>query len=248
MKLVLIGGGSYGAGEDKEYNLKRIDEKVVKMSGKAHPRLLFIGFTIKSNYYYSFIKKCYMQLGVQCEYLHYDEFENTKTVDSKFKRADILYLGGGNTLLYMNQIKKYGLDKKIYEHANQNKVIVGLSAGSIICSACGCSDSRKYKEQIKYTCVKGLSLIDIVYAPHYSESERPNDMVRFLKYKPSKTAICCDECAALVVDGETFDVISSNEKAKTFKVFYKDKKLVTQELVSGGNVFDLNKKQWLTLL
>ena len=47
MKLVLIGGGDYGNAPDKPYNLKEIDEKIVSLSNKPHPRLLFIGFNIK---------------------------------------------------------------------------------------------------------------------------------------------------------------------------------------------------------
>ena len=62
-----------------------------------------------------------MNLGCQCEYLKYDEFDNQKTVDGKFKRADILYLGGGNTLFYMKQIKKYNL-APIIEQGNTHQI------------------------------------------------------------------------------------------------------------------------------
>ena len=35
MKLVLIGGGNYGTYPEQPYNLKKIDEKVALLSGKA---------------------------------------------------------------------------------------------------------------------------------------------------------------------------------------------------------------------
>ena len=189
MKLVLTGGGNYGVREEEPYNIKEIDEKIVSLSNKAHPRLLFIGFNERSNYSYSFIKKNFMNLGCQCEYLKYDEFDNQKTVDGKFKRADILYLGGGNTLFYMKQIKKFGLDKKIKEFADNDKVIAGLSAGSIICSKFGMSDSRNYGGNVKYTCVEGLGLLNLIYVPHCLNSKRPDDINRFMSYKKKMTAI-----------------------------------------------------------
>ena len=239
MKLVLIGGGNYGVQEDLPYNLKEIDEKIVSLSNKAHPRLLFIGFTERSNYYYSFIKRNFMNLGCQCEYLKYDEFDNQKTVDGKFKRADILYLGGGNTLFYMKQIKKFGLDKKIVEFAEQGKVIAGLSAGSIICCSLGMSDSRNYQGKVKYTCVKGLGLLNLVYVPHYQNSNRPDDIERFMSYKKKMTAICCDECAAFVVEDDKFSTLKTNENSKVFKCKFENKILKQTEIKTSGNLLDL---------
>ena len=64
MKLVLIGGGNYGTYPDQPYNLREIDEKIKNLSAKAHPRLLFIGFTIRSNHTFGYMKKHYMELGV----------------------------------------------------------------------------------------------------------------------------------------------------------------------------------------
>ena len=220
MKLVLIGGGDSGTVPEKPYNLRRIDEKIVQLSSKAHPRLLFIGFTIRANHSFGMMKKRFMDLGAQCEYLSYLEFENQKTIDGKFKRADIVYIGGGNTMYFMSKLKKFGLDEKIKESASQGKIIVGKSAGAIIISSCGSSDSRHYKKANIFTCAKGLGLIDLFLAPHFSSSGRKNDMPRIMRNKKSKVAIGLDNQAALVIDDGHFEIINSGESAKAFKMFY----------------------------
>lgn len=243
MKLVLIGGGDYGTKPEKSYNLKEIDEATVKLTGKAHPRLLFLSFTIKSNFTFGCMKKHFMELGVQCEHLCFDEFSNQKTVDSKFKRADIVYIGGGNTVYFMQLIKKFGLDKKIIEAAEQNKVIAGRSAGAIIISDCGSSDSRKFKNSSIFTCVKGLGIFDVLLAPHYIGSGREQDIPRMLKNKKSKVAIGVDSVSALIVDGDNFEVISPDDKNWVYKCYYCGQDFVQKKLPKNGKVNDLIAKQ-----
>ena len=93
MRIVAIGGGEIGTTSDV-YNLKEIDEEIVKMTNKAHPILLFVGFNERANYFFGKLKKNYMELGVQCTYLKYTELENQRKAESKFKRADIIFKQG----------------------------------------------------------------------------------------------------------------------------------------------------------
>lgn len=243
MKLALIGGGDYGTKPEKPYNLKEIDEKIVILLGKAHPRLLFLSFTLKSNYTFGFMKKHFMELGAQCEHLCIDEFSKQKTVDGKFKRADIIYIGGGNTVYFMQLIKKFGLDKKIKESAEQGKVIAGRSAGAIIISSFGSSDSRHYKDSNIFTCVKGLGLFNVVLAPHYKGSGREQDMPRLLKTKKKFTAIGVDNQVALVISGDDFEIVKSNDSGNAYKMFYAGNEFKEILLNQKGKVVDLISKQ-----
>ena len=243
MKLVLIGGGNYGTYPDQPYNLKEIDEKIAGLTGKAHPRLLFIGFTIKSNHTFGFMKKHYMNIGVQCEHLCFNEFSNNKTVEGKFKRADIIYIGGGNTISFMQKLKKFALDIKLKEAAQQNKVIAGRSAGAIIISSSGSSDSRHYKNGKMYTCVKGLGLLDVFLAPHYMDSDRPKDIKNVLRKKENIIAVGLDSCSALVVDGEKFETVSSKENAEAYKIYLQAGNIVHEKLEKHGKLCDLLSKQ-----
>ena len=119
MKIVAIGGGNYALDDtEKPYNVEIINEEIVKLSNKKHPRFLNIGFNIRSDYYFSFIKKIFSRMGCQCEYLRFNEFDNFKTVDSKWiEHIDMMdRLKRGISLRSfanedpLNAYKKEGLD------------------------------------------------------------------------------------------------------------------------------------------
>jgi len=242
MKIVAIGGGNYALDDaEKPYNVEKINKEIVKLSNKKHPRFLNIGFNIRSDYYFSHMKKIFMELGCQCEYLRFSEFSNKKTVESKFKRADIIFLPGGNTLNYMKQIRKYGLEQYIIDAAKRNVVLAGISAGAIMCFDVGCSDSRNsFDCPKKYTKVKGLGLLSGLIAPHFSNSDRVYDIKRMLKTcKKNTVAFGIDECAALIIDDDEFKVVYSNKQAKIFKCFYKNKQYNCIELSEEGLVDEL---------
>lgn len=106
------------------------------------------------------------------------EDENSKNVKDKIKRADILFLGGGNTFHFFDNIKKRGLKSTLKSHLKAGKLIVGLSAGGIVLTpslmmACypskdadGCHDKRKD--------LKGLGFLPFEVCPHYKNSKHMN--------------------------------------------------------------------------
>jgi dipeptidase E len=243
MRIVAIGGGDEGTSDEKPYNLKEIYEEVVKMTAKAHPRLLFIGFTERANFVFSAVKRNFMELGAQCEYLSYRDFENQKTIEGKFKRADIIYIGGGNTLMVMRDIKKYGLDKYLELAKDRGAILSGKSAGAIVYHKFGSSDSRKFKSnENKYVKVAGLGFVDALFCPHYSSSKRVDDLPRMMK-NMKVNALAVDNCSALVIDGDEFTVVKSDKNANAYKCFYKNGEFVKEQLSDTGKIeylFDKN--------
>lgn len=239
MKIVAIGGGEFGTTPEKPYNMCEIDEEIVRLSGKTHPTLLFIGFNERANYIFGTMKKYYMKLGAMCTYLKYTELGNEKTVSSKFKRADIIYISGGNTIEYMKKIRKFGLDKKLEEAKNRGAVLSGISAGAIIYHKFGSSDSKTYKDNPdKYTLVSGLGFVDALLCPHYSNSTRPKDIERMTK-KIKQVAICLDNGVALEIDDENYKIIKSVESAKAFKCYIKNGDFCCIEIENNGKFNDL---------
>ena len=242
MKIVAIGGGNYTLDNpQKPYNVEKINQEIVKLANKKHPHFLNIGFNLRSDYYFSFMKKIFMNLGCQCEYLRFSEFENQKTVENKFKRADIIFLPGGNTLTYIKKMKKFGLDKYLIEAASRGVVLAGISAGAIMCFDAGCSDSRKSDDvPKKYTKVKGFGLCKGLIAPHFSTSDRVYDLPRMLKTcKKNTMAFGVDECAALIIDDDNYKIVKSSDSAKVFKCYLKQKEYFACEITGSGQLKDL---------
>jgi dipeptidase E len=58
--------------------------------------------------------------------------------------ADIIYVGGGNTLKMMTLRRKLGVDKALQQALKKDIILSGLSAGSICWFDYGNSDSRKF--------------------------------------------------------------------------------------------------------
>lgn len=81
--------------------------------------------------------------GCKTDYLRYEKIKDKNITSSKIKKADIIYIGGGNTYKLMRLFKLYGIDEMLIEAYNKDKVLCGVSAGAICWCDYGNSDSRK---------------------------------------------------------------------------------------------------------
>ena len=223
-KLVLIGGGDIGRG-NTSYETKKIDEEIVKLTGIAKPNLLFIGLASTfSDSYYDTIKKIYKELGCECAYLKKKNIiNNPDIVKEKINKADIIYIGGGDTVKLLNDIKEYKIDELLVEAYNRGCVLAGTSAGAILLSNSGYSDSYILRgESNKYEFIKGLGLSNINFCPHYhSSKEKDNELESDLK-EFKKPVYCLENCTALEILDNNIKTIKSKENAKVYKLNYED--------------------------
>lgn len=86
---------------------------------------------------------------------------------------DVIYVCGGNTFIYLDRIRKTGLDKFIIDAVKSNRSIyVGVSAGSIIAGpdiSIASWGSEGDSNDIDLKDLSSLGLINIVISPHYRE-------------------------------------------------------------------------------
>lgn len=108
--IVAIGGG----------DVKIIDRKIVKMTGRKKPKALFIptASSDEFNYIAWFQKRYGDELGCVTEVLCLiQDHPPIQTIHSLISEADIIYAGGGNTLKMMRKWRFPGVDqllKKAY--------------------------------------------------------------------------------------------------------------------------------------
>jgi dipeptidase E len=236
LRIVAIGGGSIHR-PSKRPERTAIDETIVKMSGKKKPRVLFVPTASDdSPEYITLFKKQYgdrLQCTVETLELYHDR-PSKKEIEARIKRADIIYVGGGNTLRMMKLWRKLGVDTLLIRAAKKGTVCCGLSAGAV-CWFRECnSDSRKSIDpSADYIRVKGLNLVNALLCPHYdSEPERQPSLKRMMKKVPG-VAITLTDCAAIVIEGGEYRIITSKKKAWAQRVFWKREKYVKEELSSG---------------
>lgn len=225
MKLMLIGGGDIGRSNTK-YETKEIDEKIVKLSNKENPNFLFIGLASNfSDSYYKVIKDIYKNLGCKTGKISNKTLTHIEVVEEKIKNADIIYIGGGDTVKLVNILKENKIDKMLKEKLDTESVLVGISAGAISYLKSGLSDTEIMNNiSNNYVKVDGLGFIDYMFVPHFSsDSKKMEDLEKVLKNDKDSIALCTDNCAAIeIIDGH-INVVKSDIKAKAYKAVYKDK-------------------------
>jgi dipeptidase E len=100
----------------------------------------------------------------------------------KILSADIIYVGGGNTLQMMRVWRRLGIDKLLKKAYENGTVLCGISAGSICWFDSGHSDSMSFysPKNWKYTNVRGLGLIRGIHCPHYNGTTRGGSSEKIL--------------------------------------------------------------------
>lgn len=209
-KVVIIGGGEIGR-KGTEYETKKIDKEIVSLTNKESPNFLFIGFANVNHIesYFRVIKRNFRNLGCICKTILKKQLDDRELILERFKNADIIYMGGGNTLELMRILKKYDMISLIEEAYNSGKVICGLSAGAIAICKYGCSDSRKYKE-FKLTRVTGIGLVNLLVCPHYNLDRREQELERIMQRTKKIKGVGLKNLQALRIIDSDISVISEN--------------------------------------
>lgn len=240
-KIVAIGGGSIGWGTVKP-EVTPISREIIRLSGKRFPRLLFIPTASLDDPAYVRTVQSHFGGKFHCRIDVLTLIKNPPPkagIRRKILGADIIYVGGGNTLRMVNCWKKLEVDKGLEEARRRGKVLCGTSAGAICWFRQGNSDSRKFRNpKAKLIKVTGLDFIDALACPHYdAEKDRKPELKEMMRKTPG-VALALDNCAALEVEGKKARVITSKPGAGVYKVFWQ-----------GGSYFceAMPKGKWMTL-
>ena len=234
MKIVAIGGGETGR-YGPVVRTTAIDREIVRLSGKREPRLLFLPTASAGHEKYceAIYRQFSKKLGCKVDILllvHTDP--EYKEIKKRVARADIIYVGEGNTLKMMRIWRRYGVDTMIRAAMKRGAVLSGSSAGSIAWFESGNSDSLKSAgDPTKLIRVRGLNFIKGMVCPHYdTEQHRRPSLEKMMKTNKS-VAIALDECCAIeVVDGN-YRILSSVRGRKAYRVYWKGNALREEELV-----------------
>ena len=166
--MVAIGGGNI-----RTRGTAAIDREIIRLSKKKNPKLLFLPTASSDSERYWRHVQQYFGEFLKCEtdvlFLIQDE-PSTEQVRAKIRAADIIYVGGGNTLMMMRLWRRMGVDKLLQAAYENGTVLSGISAGAICWFDSGHSDSMAFynPRTWKYINVKGLGLIRGMLCPHYN--------------------------------------------------------------------------------
>jgi len=228
--IVAIGGG-----EIRQLKTFAIDKEIVSLSGKKNPRLLFIprASSDKENYVQAIEKVYGKKLGCKVDsLLLLREKPSKKEIKEKILSANIIYVGGGNTLKMMKLWRKLGVDKLLKSAYNNGTVLCGISAGAICWFEYGHGDSMSFyhPNDWDYIRVKGMEILNGLLCPHFDGQtrgiKRKKSFSQMIK-KVGGLGLAIDNHAAIIFRNNTFRVINSKKDLKAYKLFKKRGKIIS---------------------
>ncbi len=232
-KIIAIGGGKI-----RTAGTLAIDKEIIRLSQKKHPKFLFIGTAMSdSDLYWQHVDRYFgKKLGCKTDNLQLiKEKPSPEEIKEKILNADIIYVGGGNTLKMMKAWRRLGVDKLLKTAWQQGTVLCGISAGSICWFESGHSDSMSFydSKKWKYINVRGLGFIKGINCPHYNSSTRgiprKEDFRKMIKKIGGMGIAMDDNCAIEFID-DTYRVITSNRHAKGYRVVKKEGKVNSERI------------------
>ena len=225
-KIVAIGGG-----ELRERTTLKIDEYIANLAkehaGENRANALFIP-TASHDFmpYYNTFHKVYtgvfnIKTDVALSVFKDVDMEKMK---AKFEKADMIYVGGGDTVFMIESWKKTGLLPLIVDAYQRGVIIAGLSAGAICWFSDIYTDSQLVngEGEEKYSMFQGLNWIKGVISPHYGS--RMLDFDEIVCYNFDCAFGLEDNAAIVIEDGEIVGSVTSGGAA--WKLERKDGKLI----------------------
>ena len=223
-RIVAIGGGEIGR-PGYPVETTEIDTEIIKLSGKARPRLLFVPTaTDDADTYVEAVDNHFgKRLGCDIEVLYLvAQKPELDDMRAKVFGADIVYVGGGDTSKMLRTWRRFGVDRVLREAPRRNVVLSGLSAGSICWFRYGSSARPTLGNPSGPSPrIRGLNLINALHAPHYDVNEFERPYLREMMKTTPGVALAVDNCCALVFVDDTYRVISSRSTAKAYRVYWK---------------------------
>ena len=228
-RIIAIGGG-----ELRERTTLAIDEYIVKLAkehaGENRPNALFIP-TASHDFmpYYNTFHKVYTGVFNVKTDVALTVFKETdlEKLRGKFEKADVIYVGGGDTVFMMEHWKKSGLLPLIKEAYERGVPLAGLSAGAICWFSDIYTDSEAaLGEGDKYAMFKGLSWVEGIISPHYGS--RMLDFDKIVCYNYDCAYGIEDNAALILEDGKVAGSVVSGGKA--WRIERKDGNLQKTEI------------------
>jgi dipeptidase E len=220
--IVAIGGGNI-----RTRATTPIDREIIRLSRKGNPRLLFLPTASSdSEEYWKHVQE-YFGGFLKCRtdvLFLIKEHPSREQIRKKILSADIIYVGGGNTLLMMRLWRRMGVDRLLLAAYEKGTVLSGISAGSICWFDSGHSDSMSFynSQSWKYIKVRGLGLIHGIHCPHYNGVSlgvpRRKDFREMIRRTGGVGIAIENHCALVFIDGRASRVIRAKPKATAYSV------------------------------
>ena len=221
-QIIAIGGGGFG--RNPKHN--KIEKYILSQIDKAKPNILFIPTASgeDKNYIINFYS-CFSKL--ECSPDHITFFQRTLRLDSLINKADIIYVGGGNTKSMLAVWREWKLDILLKKAYLKGKILCGVSAGAICWFEQGVTDSWASN----LNSMQCLGFIDGMCCPHYQEEkERRPSVHKMMKEDKLISGWSIDGGAAVHFKNENYHKsLRFYDNSNVYFVSKSDKKVIEKK-------------------
>ena len=206
--IIGIGGGRYSDGE-----VMPIFERIVELSGKTNPSVLFVptaGFDDMEGD--EDIFALFEKLGATVSpLLLTDKMLSYEDIEKNILSADIVYAGGGNLKFLMDTWKKTGADRAFRKAYEKGVILSGYSSGSMCWFAEGYDDCGENHEFMFIEC---LGLLDYCNCPHYESGywQGFKEAVKSREY----SGLALENGAAFIFDNGECSTMCGNDEGSVY--------------------------------
>ena len=221
-QIIAIGGGGFG--RNPKHN--KIEKYILNQVKKSNPNILFIPTaSAEDKSYILNFYNCFSKL--KCKPDHLSFFQRTPRLDGLVNKADIIYIGGGNTKSMLAVWREWKLDLLLEKAYLKGKVLCGVSAGAICWFEQGITDSWASNLNV----MSCLGFLEGMCCPHYQEeSQRRPSVHTMLKDKKIISGWAIDGGAAIhFKNGKYYKSIQFYSGSSTYYVSLKNGQVIEEE-------------------
>ena len=134
------------------------------------------------------------------------------TIQSVFEDVDVIYFTGGNSFFLMDQLRKTGTDELLKKELANGKLMIGESAGAIICAPTihYIEQMDEKPEDYSQEDDAGLGLINFYVLPHYLTAPFKKVTEKILAGFSDLNIRPINNKQAIVVDGSVSRVLCAD--------------------------------------
>jgi dipeptidase E len=230
MSIVALGG--YG-NTQRDLPLA-ICKHILKRSGGASARVLFmptpgLESSAKIDVFYQMFR---YQLDCQVEVMGQSSRKlDSQLIQDQIKTADVIFVGGGDTLRMMKMWRRNGIDALLRRAAFQGAVLAGVSAGATCWFAHGQSDSASHIKSRKgeFIRVRGIGLVPLLFFPHFQQAGR-KDALQTTMRGVHQIGLACDDGAAVEIDHTTLQIVRLPFGGRVHRIFRHGSQIEIQDI------------------
>jgi len=128
--IACVGGGGFLL-DDTRFVQERWILSLLPEAKRARPRVLFVG-TAGGDGIVGQLKayKAFTQLGCDIASLPFFPYEMKRDYAAEARAADLIYVGGGNTVAMVAVWREFGFDRALHDAWQGGTLLAGISAGA----------------------------------------------------------------------------------------------------------------------